>query len=325
MSEPAKALNNTHSGFVKKSDHFAQQENIRLVDVKTGIDFFNGQYQVEVANRLILRQKAYELLYDLYSKMEITQKKDHGLWLSIYDALPETTTFVAKNDQGYVEGALTVVFDSHIGMPADELYKKEIDELRAANEQICEFVSLGIREKVKSRLKVLASLFYCAFLHAWWRNDSRDLIITVHSRFEKFYRRNVFFDKIGPERQYAKVNGAPTVLLKLALKRINSLRQTQRIFPFSLINYSDQTELEVAEKIENMVQPMSDEEFYVFFIEKTDTWETASAQQKEYIKKAYPAHAVNHYEVSRALAKGFSGKNRYAEETLNPTARLAQQ
>ncbi len=325
MSEPAKALNNKSTKFAKISAQYLQKENLRLVELDSEIEFFKGQCIVEVANRLILRQKAYELLYNLYSEMEIVQERKHGLWLSIYDALPETTTFVAKNDQGCVEGALTVVLDSPIGLPADELYKDKIDDLRNADEEICEFVSLGIKKTVKSRLKVLASLFYCAFLHAWWRNDSRQLIITVHSRFENFYRRNVYFDKIGPERKYAKVNGEPTVLLKLSLKAINRLRQSYRIFPFSLINYSDQRELEVAEKIENMVQPMSDEEFYSFFIEKTDTWEKASVQKKDFIKKAYLARDINHHEVSRAMARGFSRNSNYAEDTLNPSAGVAQQ
>ncbi len=68
-----------------------------------------------------------------------------------------------------------------------------------------------------------------------------------------------------------------------------------------------------------MLRPMSDEEFYTFFIEKTDTWEKASAHQKDFIRKAYPAHAINHNEVSRALARGFSKKNRYSDDTLDNT------
>ena len=324
MSEPAEVLQNTSTALAKKSDKFSKKETLKLVDLEKGLKFFRGQCVVHVANRLVVRQKAYELLYNLYSKMGIVQKNDCELWLSIYDALPETTTLMAEDDQGCCSGALTIVFDSPIGLPADELYKEEIDEIRNSGHQICEFVSLGIGKTVKNSIKVLACLFYCGFLHAWQRNKSRELIITVHSRYENFYRRNIFFDRIGPDRKYGKVNGAPTVLLKISLEALSRLRRTHRAFPFNMMNFSDQKELELAKKIENMVHPMSDEEFYTFFLEKTDTWERALPQQKDFIKRVYPAHEINHQEVSRALARGFSKKNRSSDDTQDNTAELIQ-
>ena len=51
-----------------------------------------------------------------------------------------------------------------------------------------------------------------------------------------------------------------------------------------------------------MVQPMSDQEFYTFFLEKTDIWEKALPLQKDHIKKVYPTDEIDHNEVSRALA-----------------------
>ncbi|CAB1064514.1 hypothetical protein D1BOALGB6SA_9310 [Olavius sp. associated proteobacterium Delta 1] len=314
MSEPAEALQNTTPVPVSKSDPLLKKGTPRLVDLENGLKFFRGHCVVQVANRLILRQNAYELINKLYSQMGIVQKKDYGLWLSIYDALPETTTLTAEDDQGCCGGTLTIVFDSPIGLPADALFKEEIDEIRNSGRQICEFVSLGIGKTVKNSIKVLACLFYCGFLHAWQRNKSRELVITVHSRYENFYRRNIFFDRIGPERKYAKVNGEPTVLLKISLAALSRLRRTHRAFPFNMMNFSDQEELELAKKIENMVQPMSVEEFYTFFIDKTDTWAKASPQQKDFIKSIYPANEINHNEVSRVLAGGFSNKIRFSDD-----------
>jgi hypothetical protein len=244
------------------------------------------------------------------------------LWLSIYDALPDSVTFVTKDDQGFGAGTLTVVFDSPIGLPADELYKEEIDEIRNSGHQICESVSLGIRDTAKNPTKIFASLIYCAYLHAWSKNKSSELIITVHSRYEKFYRRRIFFDKIGPERSYAKVNGEPTVLLKLSLKEINRLRRTRRIFPFNMIRWSDQRELLLADKIENLIQPMSVEEFYTFFIEKTDIWEKTLPQQKEFIKSIYPVNNADHNEVARLLAREFSKKHHFSADTQRNTTKV---
>jgi len=302
----------------------SETESIKPVAMEKGLEFFQGQFTIRVANRLRLRQKAYGLLYELYSKMGITQNEGDGLWLSIYDALPETTTFVAEDDRGCSVGALTVVFDSLIGLPADELYKKEIDILRNSGEKICEFVSLGIENGGKSSIKILAGLFYCAFMHAWRKKKSTYLVITVNPRDENFYRQKIFFRKTGPERNYAKVNGAPAVLLNLSLTKINELRHKHRIFPFSMLDYSDQEEIDFAKKIENMICPMSDEEFFSFFIEKTDIWEMASQQQKNFIKTVYPPHEVNHYEVSRALAKGLSRKHLFSNVTQNNTKKIVE-
>ena len=299
-----------------------EKERLKSIDFEKSIEFFDGKVHIHVANRFDRRHKAYQLLHDLYSEMGITESNDDGLWLSIYDALPETTTFIAKNQQGSVEGALTTVFESSIGLPADDLYKKEIDTIRDAGENICEIISLGIKNNGKASVKILASLFYCAFLHAWKGENATVFVITVHSDLENFYRQRVAFDKLGPVRNYAKVNGAPTVLLNLSLLNVDKLRYKRHLFPFYMLNRPHQEELDLAKRIEKMNSPMSDEEFFTFFINKTDIWEKASPQQKDFIKQVYPVNAVNHDAVSRALAKSVSAKNRHTEDPPNNAAKV---
>ena len=302
-----------------------EKEHLKSVDLERGLEFFGGEVVIQVANQIGRRQKAYQLLYDLYSKMGITQKNGDGLWLSIYDALPDTITFVSENRRGRIEGALTLVFDSSIGLPADDLYKKEIDTIRNNGEQICEIVSLGINNSGKASIRILASLFYCAFLHSWQRVNTTAVIITVHSDLEDFYCQRVTFEKLGPKRNYAKVNGAPTVLLNVSLDEMDRLRNKQRVFPFYLLNHTHQEEFDFTKRIDKMNFPMSDEEFFTFFINKTDIWEKASAQQKDFIKQVYPAQTVNHYAVSRALAKGFSTKSQKTDEPPKNAAKVVGQ
>ena len=86
--------------------HIHEEEN--------GIQFFDGKFSIRTANRPGLRQEAYKLLYKIYSKMGIAQDKSTDLWLSIFDALPETTTLVAEDHKGEIGGAITLVFDSPI-------------------------------------------------------------------------------------------------------------------------------------------------------------------------------------------------------------------
>lgn len=305
MSEFSKILKKYHSNSKENLSCVPPREAPIPVGSDTGIYFFDGHCKVRIANQLELRKKAYTLLHKLYSEMGITQQENSGMWLSIYDALPETTTFVVENDGDEILGALTLVFDSPIGLPADALYKEEINKLRNSGRKVCEIISLGISDNARGSVKLIASLFYCAYLLSWRIRNSTDFVITTHSRYEKFYCRNILFKKIGEVREYAKVNGAPTVLLNLPLMLPEMLKGKRRIFPLYMLNYSNRKEIDVTKKIEAMVASISEEDFYYFFIAKTDIWEKATTQQKAYIKKLYPPYQIDHFKVSRALAKGF--------------------
>ena len=85
------------------------------------------------------------------------------------------------------------------------------------------------------------------------------------------------------------------------------------MFPLSMINYSGQEDITIARKLEHMVFPMSAEEFYFFFIEKTDVWKKASAKQKDYIKMVYPADQADHFRISRVLDRRSQKKNQYQD------------
>jgi hypothetical protein len=134
-------------------------------------------------------------------------------------------------------------------------------------------------------------------------------VITVHADHEDFYSRNLLFKKIGCVRNYSKVNGKPTILLNLPLSLPENLRVKRRIFPLHMLKYPECKELEIAKRIEDMVSPMSAEEFYTFLIDKSDGWKNASSEQKAHIKKLYVDEQIDHFRISRMLAKGVSKFN----------------
>ena len=292
-----------------------EKESLKSADLEKGINFFRGGCVVRAANRLELRQKAYEYVHKIYNHKGYTKNESSNLWLSIYDALPDTTTLLAEDENGNIGGALTIVSDSPIGLPSDELYKSEIDRLRSKGRKISEIISFGTNTPKRDSVKILAGLFYCAYLLSWRAQKQNDFVIAVNPRHEKLYCGKLLFTRIGPLKKYARVNGAPAVLLNLPLSLPSRLKEKQRIFPLSLFRYSEQREEEIARKLKQMVLPMSDVEFYTFFIEKTNIWENASPEQKNIIKNIYPPPEANHNEVSRALANGISMNYRECDDT----------
>ena len=77
---------------------------------------------------------------------------------------PNRITLMA-DFKGKVIGTLTIGLDSAIGLLVDQLYKDEIDRLRAAGRFVCEFTKLAIDQDANSN-RVLAALFHLAFIYA---------------------------------------------------------------------------------------------------------------------------------------------------------------
>ena len=234
---------------------------------------FGGRYSIRVASDLESRRRAYELVYRLYLEKEYTKPNPSKMWLSIFDALPETATLLVERTavdgggwkvegQGdgvegggwKVEGrsnpttstfhhppstavpepspstlhhppstasvpigALTVVFDSPVGLPADRLYRPELDALRASGRRVAEVTSLAVADEAGTGggTEVLVKLFNHAYFVARGIRGATDFVITVNPRHVRFYERLMLFSQAGPEREYDKVGGAPAVLMRL--------------------------------------------------------------------------------------------------------------
>ena len=285
------------------------EENLKFTGFDSAIPFFNGQQTVRIANRLELRQKTYEYVYRVYLNEGYIKNRDSKFQLTIYNALPNTTTLYAEDHNGIFNGTFTMVFESDIGLPSNLQYKNEIDMLRCNGRRICEIISFGIDRTQRGSVKILAGLFYCAYLIAWHIMGATDFIVNVIPSQADFYCKNMLFRKIGNTKKCPRTDGIPAVLLNLPISLTRKLRTKKRLFPFAMVNYSEQEEVTLARRLQRMIVPMSDIEFYTFFIEKTDLWSKATDEQKDYIKKLYPTDMADHSGISRALAKTISNKH----------------
>ena len=301
----------------KTSFKLLDKENLKPAESEKGLYFSNERQVFSVANGLDIRKKAYEYVYKVYLNEGYLNNNNNKMQLTIYSALPDTTTLYAEDHNGNFIGTFTMVFDSDMGLPSDLQYKNEIDKLRRDNRRICEIISLGIDRAQRGSIKILAGLFYCSYLMAWHIMASTDFIINVIPSHRNFYFKSMRFKQIGDIKQCPRTDGVSAVLMNLPISLARKLRKEMRVFPFSTHHYSEQEEIEQSEKLKKMLVPMSDLEFYTFFIENTDLWEKASDKQKDYIKKLYPIDQTDHFGISRALARTVSKNNqiRYDKHT----------
>ncbi|HEY0664115.1 MAG TPA: GNAT family N-acetyltransferase [Thiobacillaceae bacterium] len=125
---------------------------------------------------------------------------------------PNRITLVA-HQENKVAGTVTLGLDGPKGLVVDELYKAEVDRLRAKGKKIAELTKLAVDESSASKA-VLAALFHIAFIYAFHIHRYTDFVIEVNPRHERFYRRMLGFARLGEERMCPRV-GAPAVLLHL--------------------------------------------------------------------------------------------------------------
>ncbi|MFH1024001.1 MAG: radical SAM protein [Planctomycetota bacterium] len=239
--------------------------------------FADGRYRIRVANDLASRRKAYRLLYRLYLEKGYAQRNPSELWVSAFDAVPETTTlYVERNSDGAAVGALTVIPDSPVGLPSDSLYKTENDILRVSGRRLCEFASLGVAEGIEESQAVLVELYSCASILAREVLGATDIMITVNPRHVGFYKRTLLFEDAGPERSYGKVGGAPAVLLRLdfdvqreSIWKLASSESSQSSRILYRFFHPLEQDPVVAEWLRDSLRPMTNQEINHFGLSKT--------------------------------------------------------
>jgi hypothetical protein len=162
-------------------------------------------FSVRAADSLGHRSSASILVNRLYARRG---------YLS--DATPESgrhcITLVAHQHDETI-GTMTIGFDNGRGLLADDLFKAEIDALRAGDHAVCEFTKLALDHTECSR-EVLASLFHVAYLYAHRVHGYDRLVIEVNPRHVRYYQRMLGFQVMGPQRMNRRVL-APAVLLCL--------------------------------------------------------------------------------------------------------------
>ncbi len=130
------------------------------------------------------------------------------------------TTFISLLNEDVV-GTITLGVDSPNGLAIDTLFKKEVDEFRAApGAQICELTKFAYESDAAAPSNShLAALFHTVFLYGIYNYDCTDLFIEVNPRHRRFYQAMLGFQPIGELRMNPKVD-APSQLMWINVSKI---------------------------------------------------------------------------------------------------------
>ena len=192
-------------------------DSIKMRSLFQGVDYRVARTRDEL-------EKAYRLVYQEYLNQGYMDEHSSQMRLSLHNVLPQTTTFVALVDEK-VTATATIIMDSPLGLPMDELYQRELEELRLDGKTLCEVSMLASSSELfgegvpmmlnAKKLFLVFFLFKHIFDYVRTQLQSEYICITVNPKHTNMYD-SLFFQDLGGLKYYDKVNGAHAIAKYLA-------------------------------------------------------------------------------------------------------------
>lgn len=202
---------------------FKKESDQKLDNSSDDFSIINGngkRYEIDIAMDLKTRKKAYQLMYDLYRNPDINYAEENAskMWYSLFNAQANTTTLIAKDTSTKkIVATLTIVFDSELGLPMEENYSLQLNELRIKNRKCAEIISLGFEKEATGSPDLLIGLFKYAYVISNSIYSATDFLIMVKPKHSLFYEKKLFFSQLGEQINCKKINDKPVVLYHLDL------------------------------------------------------------------------------------------------------------
>jgi len=164
---------------------------------------------------------ASRLVHQCYLRRGYVKPSVDGRHVNAYLAMPSTAVFVARAD-GAIVATVSLIGDSVLQLPCDELWGADLAALRATGRRLAEVSALAVSEAWRGAgLVTMRSLVRA--IGVYGRDIARldALCIAVHPRHAPFYEALLRFRRFGTLRSCAAVNGAPAVGLRLDLRELD--------------------------------------------------------------------------------------------------------
>lgn len=179
--------------------------------------------QYKVASTKQDRADAFRLVYQSYLRSGLGEPNPHHMRVTPYHLLPTTEVFLATC-RGEAIFSMTLVLDGALGLPMEVVYGEEVASRRKQGLFLAEVSCLADRRKnFRGFLPIFFGVSRLMAQYAWSRGV-HELLVAVHPKHAKFYRRYMAFSPFGELRAYPTVRNNPAVALALNFDHINRNR-----------------------------------------------------------------------------------------------------
>ena len=184
-----------------------------------------ARFRLLAANDRATRERAYRLAWRVYERSGYVPHGGAGLLTSPFDAHERTLTLLIEDEAQRDIGTVTLINDSIHGLPVDELYLEELYPLRLGGRRLVEVSRLAVDDEQPHSQSLALRLVYLVHMFALHAQGGTDIVIEINPRHVSFYRRLMRFEMAGEERACPYVQGAPAVLLRLDMQKIEAQRR----------------------------------------------------------------------------------------------------
>lgn len=174
--------------------------------------------ELKIADTREELEACFSLLHDAYVDSGFMTPDPSGMRVTIYHALPTTTTLCAKFD-GRVVGTISLIRESALGFPMQRIF--DLTAVREQEGNIAEVSALAVHRAFRrTGGSILFPLMKFMYEYCTTFFDTRHLVIAVNPRHIEMYESLLFFRRLAASvvANYDFVNGAPAVGATLDLK-----------------------------------------------------------------------------------------------------------
>jgi len=172
--------------------------------------------QYKIAATRSEREAAFRLVHSSYLRAGLSHANPYGMRVTPYHLLDSTDVLLACY-QGETILTMTLVGDGRLGLPMESIYREELAARRALDRALAEVSCLADRRlSLREFCPVFIGLSQLCAQYARHQGYD-DLVIAVHPKHARFYRRLFGFESLGPLRTYPTVRNRPAVALYLDL------------------------------------------------------------------------------------------------------------
>jgi hypothetical protein len=170
--------------------------------------------QYRIAHSRADRAGAFRLVYNAYLTSGLSESNPYEMRVTPYHLLRSTQVFLAICDDEPMF-TMSLIMENDRGLPMEGIYPEEVDQRRRQGLTLAEVSCLADRRAAgRGFFPVFLGISRLLAQFAWHQGVD-ELVIAVHPRHARFYRRLLNFQPIGPLRSYPSVRNRPAVALAL--------------------------------------------------------------------------------------------------------------
>jgi len=182
----------------KQLNYIEKRRSVRIRRSKLLKNTENIEYKIAISTEEL--EQAFELVTQQYVSAGLHNESD-DLRLTKFHLLPNCKVFIAIQKQAdYSEkviGTLTMVEDSSMGLPMDEVYHDHLERLRICNLKLAEVICLAVSPEQSAIQNNIVMYLYKICLQYARFTQVHDLLCTVKPKHTTFYETLLLFKQIG--------------------------------------------------------------------------------------------------------------------------------